>query len=69
MIEHCNRLRALQQAKGIFADIGGAVGASLQLTVARVMGNTSKRFFQEGRGDATVVAEMRASQELSIIHI
>ncbi len=39
LLRHCGRLQALQQAEDIFAGLGGAMGASLQNTVAQVMGN------------------------------
>ena len=63
LLMHSGRLQALQQAKDIFQGLGGALGASLQNTVTRVMGAESKAFHQRLRGDAAVAAELRATAE------
>ena len=44
VIEHSSRLRSLRQAQEIFTDIGGALGASLNDTVNKVIHLESKRF-------------------------
>ena len=59
-VEHSNRLRSLKQARDIFKDIGGALGASLLDTVGRVMHTETKRINILMRGDQKVLQEMRA---------
>ena len=60
VLEHSTRLRSLKHAEQIFKELGGAVGASLQDTVQRVMHGESKRFAQGKREDKTVCLEIRA---------
>ena len=62
-VEHSNRLRSLKQARDIFKDIGGALGASLLDTVGRVMHTETKRFNTLMRGEEKVLQEMRAGLE------
>ena len=62
-VEHSNRLRSLKQARDIFKDIGGALGASLLDTVGRVMHTETKRFNILMRGEEKVLEEMRAGLE------
>ena len=63
LLQHCGRLQALQQAKGLIAGLSGATGKSLQMTIDKVMHTESKRFKQRMGGDAAVAAELRASLE------
>ena len=50
-IQHPTRLRSRMQAQEIFNDVGGAVGASLNNTVNRVIHSESKRFNTRMRAD------------------
>ena len=61
LIGHSSRLRALERAKGILSDLGGALGASMNDTVNRVVHDEGKRFQVRMRGDAVVEQAMRAS--------
>ena len=63
VLGHCGRVQALEQARNIFADVGGVVGASLQNSVNTVIAVETKRFHQRIGGDAAVAAELCASLE------
>ena len=68
LLGHSGRLQALQQAKDILANLGGAMGASLKHTVALVMSTESKRFRHRMQGDAAVAAELRTPLETEEAH-
>ena len=63
VIEHSTRLRSLKQAKEIFNEVGGALGASLKDTVNRVIHSENKRFNTRMRADDRVCQEVRAGLE------
>jgi len=60
VIKHSTRLRSLTQAKDIFKEVGGALGASLNDTVTRVIHTESKRFNTRMRADQGGCQELRA---------
>ena len=60
VIEHSSRLRSLRQAQDIFTEIGGALGASLNDTLNRVISSEQKRFGAMMRCDAAVCQEVFA---------
>ena len=60
VIKHSTRLRSLTQAKDIFKEVGGALGASLNDTVTRVIHTESKRFNTRMRADQGVCQELQA---------
>ena len=62
-MEHSTRLRSLKQAQEIFKQVGGALGASLNNTVNRVIHAESKRFYTRMRADEGVCREVRAGLE------
>ena len=63
LLKHSNRLQGLQQARDIFKDLGGVMGASLTNTVNSVIGTETKRFRRRVRGDAAVAKELRTSMD------
>ena len=62
VLEHSARFRSLQQARDIFKDLGGALGASLMETVSRVMHIENKRFNTLFRRDVNVLQESGSRQ-------
>ena len=63
VIEHSTRLQSLKQAQDIFKEVGGALGASLNDTVRRVIHTEIKRFNERMRADKGVCQELRAGLE------
>ena len=63
LLEHSARLRSLKQARDIFKELGGAVGASLMDTVSRVMHIETMRFTTLLQVDENVLQEMHAGLE------
>ena len=59
-IEHTNRVRSLRHAQDIVKDVGGALGASLNDTLNRVISSEQKRFGAMMRSDAAVCQEVFA---------
>ena len=63
LLDHSTRLRSLKQARDIFKDMGGALGASLLDTVSRVMHSETKRFNGVMRSNENVIQAMHNSLE------
>ena len=59
VMEHSTRLRSLKQAQEIFKEVGGALGASLNNTVNRVIHSESKRLKTRMHADPVVCQELR----------
>ena len=62
-IEHSTRLRSLRRAQDIVKEVGGAMGASLNDTLNRVIHFESKRFKPRMQTDPGVCQELRAGLE------
>ena len=63
LLDHSTRLRGLKQARDIFKDMGGALGASLLDTVNRVMHSETKKFNGVMRSNENVIQAMHNSLE------